>query len=196
MNSFITLRWNQGGRKVCSATIQRGGKMTKSQLAVPRRLARRGQHGEDRRVRMVEADRADRVEAREIVFVGRVIAVPGDDVERRMVELGRPEIAHRISAPPRPGASRSSKAATGVRKSRGLARPLAPIGPSSGRRKHGAVILADIAARRAVEQLDAEAGRRAGSPRSRPARPSSTPSSVASRSRPCCGTISSSPSAS
>src|ERR1700677_3596218 len=35
MNSFIMLRWNQGGRKVCSATIQRGGKMTKSTLAVP-----------------------------------------------------------------------------------------------------------------------------------------------------------------
>ena len=35
MNSLITLRWNQGGRNVCSATIQRGGKITKSQLAVP-----------------------------------------------------------------------------------------------------------------------------------------------------------------
>ena len=27
MNSFITLRWNQGGRNVSSATIQRGGKI-------------------------------------------------------------------------------------------------------------------------------------------------------------------------
>ena len=35
MNSLITFRWNQGGRKVSSATIQRGGKMTKSQFAVP-----------------------------------------------------------------------------------------------------------------------------------------------------------------
>ena len=35
MNSFIRLRWNHGGRKVCSATIQRGGKIAKSQLAVP-----------------------------------------------------------------------------------------------------------------------------------------------------------------
>src|SRR5215470_10834528 len=35
MNSLITLRWYQGGRKVSSATIQRGGKMTKSQFAVP-----------------------------------------------------------------------------------------------------------------------------------------------------------------
>ena len=35
MNSLITLRWYQGGRKVSSATIQRGGKITKSQFAVP-----------------------------------------------------------------------------------------------------------------------------------------------------------------
>ena len=35
MNSLITLRWNHGGRNVSSATIQRGGKITKSQLAVP-----------------------------------------------------------------------------------------------------------------------------------------------------------------
>ena len=58
-----------------------------------RRVGRRGQHREDRRVGMVEADRADRVEAREVVFVRRVVAVPGDDVERRMVELGRPQMA-------------------------------------------------------------------------------------------------------
>src|SRR5215468_4520034 len=35
MNSLITLRWNHGGRKLCSATIQRGGKITKSTFAVP-----------------------------------------------------------------------------------------------------------------------------------------------------------------
>src|SRR4249920_1896311 len=33
--SLITLRWNHGGRKVSSATIQRGGKITKSQFATP-----------------------------------------------------------------------------------------------------------------------------------------------------------------
>ena len=35
MNSLIRLRWYQGGRKVSSTTSQRGGKITKSQLAVP-----------------------------------------------------------------------------------------------------------------------------------------------------------------
>src|SRR2546423_1396291 len=35
INSLITLRWNQGGRKVSSATAQRVGNTTKSQLATP-----------------------------------------------------------------------------------------------------------------------------------------------------------------
>ncbi|MCW0466391.1 hypothetical protein NB705_003464 [Xanthomonas sacchari] len=35
MNSLATLRWNHGGRKVCCATNQRGGKIAKSMLAVP-----------------------------------------------------------------------------------------------------------------------------------------------------------------
>ena len=56
-------------------------------------VARAGQHREDRRVGMVEADAADRVEAGEVVAPRRVIAVPGDDVERRMVERRRPQLA-------------------------------------------------------------------------------------------------------
>src|SRR5262245_23429830 len=35
ISSLITLRWNHGGRNVSSATVQRGGKITKSQLATP-----------------------------------------------------------------------------------------------------------------------------------------------------------------
>ena len=35
MNSLITLRWYHGGRKVPSATSQRGGKITKSAFAMP-----------------------------------------------------------------------------------------------------------------------------------------------------------------
>ncbi len=134
MNSLITLRWNQGGRKVSSATIQRGGKTTKSRLAVPGGLAGRGQHGEDRRVGMVEAHRADGVEAREIVFVGRVVAVPGDDVERRVVDSARPEPARRISAPPRRSrrGPRTRRRASGNRADwRGRWRR---CGPSSGSR--------------------------------------------------------------
>src|SRR5258708_9471122 len=33
------------------------------------------------------------VEAAQVVLVGRVVAVPGDDVERRVIHLRRPEVA-------------------------------------------------------------------------------------------------------
>lgn len=45
----------------------------------------RRQDGEDARVRVVVGDGADRVEAPEVVLVGIVVAVPGDDVEGRVV---------------------------------------------------------------------------------------------------------------
>ena len=82
---------------------------------------------------MVEADGVDGVEACEIIGIRGVVAVPGDDVERRVIELGSPQptLEFRDDLPV---SSLSSKAATGVRKSRGLARPLEPMGPSSGRR--------------------------------------------------------------
>jgi hypothetical protein len=40
---------------------------------------------------MVEADGVDGVEPREIVAPWHVIAVPGDDIERRVIEVGRPQ---------------------------------------------------------------------------------------------------------
>ncbi len=55
-----------------------------------RALRRRRQHREDRRVRVVVRDAADRVEAPEVVLVRVVVPVPGHDVERR-VRLPRPE---------------------------------------------------------------------------------------------------------
>ena len=73
-----------------------------------------------------------------------------------MVEFAGPQIAGEFGDDLALGSSRSSKAAAGVRKSRGLASPLAPIGPNSGRRNSCAVILADIAAGTAVGQFDAE----------------------------------------
>ena len=45
---------------------------------------------------MVEGDGIHRHEAREVVLVGRVVAVPGDDVERRMAELGGPQVAEEL----------------------------------------------------------------------------------------------------
>ena len=56
-------------------------------------VAGRGQHGEDRRIGVIEADRADRVEARQVVFPRHVIAVPRDDIERRAAERRGPQAA-------------------------------------------------------------------------------------------------------
>ena len=170
MNSLITLRWNHGGRNVCSATIQRGGKITKSTLATPGGVRRRGQHSEDRRVGMIEADRVDDVEAREVVLVRRVVAVPGDDVERRMVDLRR----HRL---PQNFATSSSGAVDvlvrGDRRQE-VARVGEPVRADRaelGQAERRAVILADIAARRAVAGDRRRKRGRAESRRSRPARP-------------------------
>ncbi len=56
-------------------------------------LAGRGEDGVDGGVGVVEADGVDAVEAGEVVLEGRVVAVPGDDVEGGVLEVGRPEIA-------------------------------------------------------------------------------------------------------
>ena len=58
-----------------------------------RRVARRLQHEKDRRIGMVEADRADRVEVAQVVLVRRVVAVPRDHVERRMADVRAPQHA-------------------------------------------------------------------------------------------------------
>ena len=107
---------------------------------------RRRQHREDRRIGMVEQDRADRRKRRQIVFVGRVVAVPGDDVERRVAELGDVEPAAPFHDQPagrllvlEPGDRRLEVARIG----QAVGADRAAIGQG----ELGAVILADIAAR-------------------------------------------------
>ena len=51
------------------------------QLTRPWRRA--GEHGEDGGVGMVEGDGVDGAELGQVVLVGRIVAVPGDHVERR-----------------------------------------------------------------------------------------------------------------
>ena len=71
--------------------------------------------------------------------------MPCDDIQRRMIDLGLPQSPRNL-ATMRKSPSRSSKAATGARKSRGFARPLAPIGAEIGKPKWRAIVLADVAA--------------------------------------------------
>ena len=58
------------------------------------RLARgRRQHGKDRRVRVVKQDRAHRAIGAQIVFIGRVVAVPCHHIQRALADLGLMELA-------------------------------------------------------------------------------------------------------
>lgn len=45
-------------------------------------VAGAGQHGEDARIAMIEADRVDHHKAGEIVLVRHIVTVPGDHIER------------------------------------------------------------------------------------------------------------------
>ena len=53
-----------------------------------------GQHGEDGGVRVVERDRAHRVEPIEVVLEGHVVAVPCDDVEGTAVLCALERVTH------------------------------------------------------------------------------------------------------
>src|SRR5579875_2816730 len=148
MNSLITLRWNHGGRKVCSATSQRGGKITKSMLAVPG--VSLGEVG------TVVADRADGGEAAQIVAVGGVAAVPRHHVERRMVDRRRPQGALELRD--------QLEFAFDVLVRRGRRLEVARIGEAVGadrpqfrQPQRRTEVLADVAARRSIGQFNPEA---------------------------------------
>ena len=119
------------------------------------RLGRRGQHGEDRRVGVVEQNRADRREAAEVVLVGRVVAVPGDHVERRVGDLRHPQ-----RTAPLHGQLRGCVAIL-VGRDRGqeVARVGQAVGadrPALGQGQGTAIVLAQITPDRTVRQLGAE----------------------------------------
>ncbi len=133
MSSLITLRWNQGGRKLCSATCQRGGKITKSQLATPG-----CPEGE---VSTVKMDGSEWSKVTVLTAMKRARSylqgVPLPCHATTSSGEWRASVAHKL---PRNLSTsshlpRSSYAATGAWKSRFCARPCEPIGPSSGRRK-------------------------------------------------------------
>src|SRR6185436_13911392 len=128
MNSLIRLRWYQGGRKVSSCTSQRGGKITKSQLAVPGVSL-----GEVSTVKIDGSGWSKLIEP--IVMKSLVSYFSGVRLPCHATTLnGVTACWLRHSAPPvlrmtSYGAPSGSCAATGARKSRGLAKPLEPMGP-------------------------------------------------------------------
>jgi hypothetical protein len=58
------------------------GKYHEVHVGRPGDLGARGQHGIDRWIGVVEQNRSDRREAAQIVFHGREVAMPSDDVKR------------------------------------------------------------------------------------------------------------------
>ena len=104
---------------------------------------------------MIDADGVDDREAREIVLVGDVVAPPGHDVERRVIDTARVQ--------PSAVLCREFEVALTVLEGRDrrheVARVREPVRthePALRQRERLAVVLADVAARGAVEQHDAE----------------------------------------
>src|SRR5687767_8051822 len=99
---------------------------------------------------MVEADRVDGHEACELVLVRHVVAVPGDDVERRTIELRRPEAAHELRHDFAAGGCFLESSYRREEVAR-LREALRPDRPELGKAERRAVVLADVAPRRAVD---------------------------------------------
>ena len=114
-------------------------------------VAGRMQHQEDRRIGMVVADRTDGVETAKIVLAGRVVAVPGDDVQRRMTDVGAPqmplEFRHQFEIAFAILESRDRREEVAR-----VRQAIAADRPKVGQLQHRAEVLADVAARFAVRQ--------------------------------------------
>ncbi len=95
---------------------------------------------------MVEADGVDAVEVGEIVFAGGVVAVPGDDVEGRVVEVGGPEIAEEFCDDLEGSAIAIVKGGVRGEEVAGVGEAVGSDGSEFGEAEGGAVVLAEVAA--------------------------------------------------
>ena len=94
---------------------------------------------------MIEQDRPDRRKLPKIILAGRVIAVPGDDVERRLADLGD------VKTPTPFHDERARRRAIFEGRNRGLkvpriGKPVRPYGASLRQGESCAVVLANVAA--------------------------------------------------
>src|SRR3546814_6384753 len=111
--------------------------------------------GEDRRIRVVDAYRAECVEAAQVVLAGRVVAVPGYHVQRRMPDRRAPQVALELGD--------QLEVALGllVRRIRGeevslIGKAVGADRPQVRQPQQAAEVLAHVAARGTVRQRDAE----------------------------------------
>src|SRR3546814_13557798 len=87
------MRISDWSSDVCSSDLRENREI---QIADTGGIGGRSEHQKDARVGVIEADRADRVEAAQIVFARRVVALPGDHIERRMADVGPPQAALKL----------------------------------------------------------------------------------------------------
>ena len=115
----------------------------------------RRQHGEDRRIGVVVADRADHHEVGQVVLVRHVVAVPAHHVERGMVVLRRPQVAaellHHLDGPPDLLVGRGRGEEIPL-----VRQPVRADRAALGQGEAGPVVLADVPACERVRQLDPE----------------------------------------
>ena len=102
---------------------------------------------------MIEQQRPDRRETPQIIFVWRVIAVPGDDVERRMIEVGRPERPAPFHVE---GAFCVALLVMRCRRQEvsGIGKAIGADRPAFRQRQRTSVIFAQVSARETVDQFD------------------------------------------
>ncbi len=129
--------------------------MAKSQLAVPANARWRAQHRVDRRIGMVERNRVDAVEQRQVVLVRRIVSMPGHHVERRVIDECRPQPAEEFRG------DMEFAFAIFIRRDRSLEvarirQAVRPDRPQFRKPEGQAVVLADISARLRLLEHHAE----------------------------------------
>ena len=113
----------------------------------------RRQDGVDRGIRVVEQGGADRRKPPQVVLARRKIAVPGDHVERRLCDVGLVELAARFHVE----LARLLDVlvgGAGIEKVARIGQTVGADRPALRQIEIGAVILADVTARGAIEQVD------------------------------------------
>src|SRR3984885_9074157 len=118
-------------------------------VAVRRSRNRRGgaQDRINRRIGMVKRDRVDAVESREIVLVRRVIPMPRNHIEGRMIDGRRPESPHEFRCDVKFAFTVFERSSRGLEVA-GIRQSIRPNGTEFREAKRKAIILANIAARR------------------------------------------------
>src|SRR6185503_19212748 len=109
----------------------------------------------DRRVGMIEGNGVDAVEERQIVFVRRIVTMPCDDIERRVIDERRPQASEefcrdvKLSVPILEGCDRCFEIAR-------IGQAIGSYRAKFGKAKRKAIVLADVSACLILNEHDAE----------------------------------------